>query len=126
MKNPKVYRVSKSLPDGSGAVMISGTCYQAGEMLPSDLPQDRLEDCLKRGLIEECGNVIVPKKVKSKPNPEWTKRLKPVSKWNLNPADLCGKTLKQLNIMILNIDRDAEPFSSMEEALAALTKDYEE
>lgn len=126
-RKKKVYRVKNPLPDNLGAVLIGGSVLGPGEDVPSHIDKKVIEDCRDRELIEEVGTVKVvdSKKVVSAAKKEWRARLRPVSKWNINPVDLAGKTLTELNVMILEKDEKAEPFGDLNEALDQLTKDYE-
>jgi hypothetical protein len=45
--------------------------------------------------------------------------------WHLDPAGLEGKTLDQLNVMILERDETVEPFGTTEEAIAFLSQHFE-
>ena len=47
------------------------------------------------------------------------------SKWSLNPADLEGKDLDELNVMVLERDETVDPFETVEEAVAWLSQDFE-
>jgi hypothetical protein len=118
----KTYKVAKPLPDGLGSIIVNGAIYNAGMELPNNIPSEICEDYLQRELIVESATA---QKKTPYINPEWRKRLKPISKWNINPADLIGKTLMQLNIMILEKDESLEPFDSMDDAIEYLSKDYE-
>jgi len=104
--------------------MISGQIFKPGDPLPDNLPEDRLQDCLKRGLIIEVKTGKAPPKAKVQISKAWRASHQPVSKWALNPADLAGKTLKQLNIMILEKDQSMEPFDTLDQAVEALSKDF--
>jgi hypothetical protein len=127
VRKKKAYRVVKPLPDDLGAVLIGGTVLGPGEDVSPDADKKSIKDCLERELIEE---VSVAKPVSSEKQvatakKDWRKRLRPVSKWNINPVDLVGKTLVELNIMILEKDPDADAFGDLNEALEYLSKDYE-
>jgi hypothetical protein len=47
-----------------------------------------------------------------------------VSIWNLDPAELSGKDIDDLNVMILERDDSIDPFETTEEAVAFLSKDF--
>ena len=117
------YRIVKPLPDGLGAVLIGGAPLAPGTQLPPDTDKKIIKDCLARELIEVVGSSkAVPAPI---PKAELRKLVRPVSKWNINPVDLVGKTLVELNIMILEKDSEAEAFGDFNEALEQLSKDYE-
>jgi len=126
-RKKKTYRIVRPLPDGLGAVLIGGAPLGPGTDLPPDTAKKVILDCLARELIEVVGN---PKAAVVSQTPaqkaEWRKRLRPISKWKINPVDLIGKTLVELNIMILEKDPDAEPFAEFNHALEYLSKDYED
>lgn len=130
-KEKKAYQVVRSLPDNLGAIMIGGSTYEPGSLIPLNAPAKIIEDYLEREMIEEAPIEAVEAVTTAKPkestpvDPELRKRLRPVSKWALNPADLVGKNIKQLNIMILEKDSDAEPFDSLEDAVEYLSRDFE-
>ena len=117
------YRIVKPLPDGLGAVLIGGAPLAPGTDLPPDTDKRVIKDCLARELIEVVGSSKAVAPLISKA--ELRKLVRPVSKWNINPVDLVGKTLVELNIMILEKDSDAEAFGDFNEALEQLSKDYE-
>lgn len=120
----KTYQVLKNLPDNIGSVLIEGHLCEAGMPVPASVTNVAIEDCLKRNLIEEVGSQPdVPNVEQSRS--QWRGKLRPVSKWNLNPVDLVGKTVTELNIMILEKDPDLEPFGDLQEAVELLSKDYE-
>lgn len=48
------------------------------------------------------------------------------SLWVHNPANLEGKPLEELNVMVAEIDPDIPPFNTIEEAMAQLSLDFEE
>lgn len=125
-RKKKAYQVVKSLPDGLGSIIVSGASLAPGEPLPPNTDKKIIKDCLERELIEESKDVpAAPKKGPAKVNEALRKTQRPVSKWALNPLDLVGKTLTQLNIMILEKDENAEPFDSLDAALEELSRDYE-
>lgn len=47
------------------------------------------------------------------------------SVWTVDPANLEGKSLEELNVMVLDRDNSMEPFSTVEEAVAQLTADFQ-
>lgn len=47
-----------------------------------------------------------------------------LSKWNLDPATLHGKDLGQLNVMVLERDSTIAPFSTVQEAIVQLSRDW--
>lgn len=47
-----------------------------------------------------------------------------VGKWSKNPKDLQGKDLKQLNVMIQEIDSKGPEAKSVDEAIKILSKDF--
>lgn len=119
-----MYKVVSNLPDGLGAIAVGGVTLTPGAILPDNASETIIKDYLLRELIEPFDDKKPAPAVALKAVPRGL--LKPISKWQLNPADLCGKNLTQLNIMILEKDPSAEPFGSMDEAVACLTKDFEE
>ena len=130
-RSKKVYQVINSLPDGLGSLIVLGSSLEPGAMLPQNTPKAIIKDYLDRELIEEVKGGK-PKIKKEQPpkkapevNPEWVKTLKPISKWAINPADLVGKNLTELNIMILEKDNDMDPFDSMDDAIEYLSRDFE-
>lgn len=127
VRKKKTYRIVKPLPDGLGAVLIGGTVLGPGEAVSPDADKKSIKDCLDRELIEEVGTTksMSSEKQVETAKKEWRRRLRPVSKWNINPVDLVGKTLVELNIMILEKDPDADAFGDFNEALEYLSKDYE-
>ena len=124
VENTRRFRVINQLPGEMGAIMVQGVTFKPTELLPQDAPPKVLEDYLNRELVEIVGTEVTENET-HKIDPEWRKRLRPISKWNINPGDLVGKTLVELNIMILEKDPNSEPFDSMNEAVNQLTKDYE-
>jgi len=121
----KQYKVVKNLPDNLGAISVVGRIIVAGDPLPPNIPQAAIKDCLDRELIEEVGTAVI-KKRKAPSAISVRGLLRPVSKWKIDPADLSGKSLKEVNIMILEKDPDAEPFDSLDDAVEQLSKDFEE
>jgi len=135
-RKKKTYKVINSLPEGLGSLVVLGSVLEPGAMLPSNAPEAVIKDYLDRELIEEAVGAKpaaskpkkeAPKKEVPKPeiNPEWVKSLKPISKWALNPVDLIGKNLTELNIMILEKDSEMDPFDDMDAAIEYLSRDFE-
>ncbi len=58
------------------------------------------------------------------PGPEVDGAGSPVSHWIFNPAELAGKPLDELNIIIKERDAAVEPFATVEEAIAFLSQNY--
>lgn len=114
-----MYRIVQQLPDDLGGVLVMGSVLAPGDPLPKNTPKKTLDDCKARGYVER-----VSEKKKVVPSVK-RGQFRPVSKWDINPVDLVGKGLTDLNIMILEKDPDADPFSNMNEAVAFLSKDFE-
>lgn len=46
------------------------------------------------------------------------------SPWTLDPAKLKGKTIKELNAMLLERDKSVHPYKKIEDAIAHLSNDF--
>lgn len=57
--------------------------------------------------------------------PRKGKRIKQPKKWNKDPKALTMRTLEELNVMVGEVDPNVEPFETIEEAIAQLSKNYE-
>jgi hypothetical protein len=118
----KKYQIVKQLPDNLGGVLVMGSVLGPGDPLPDNTPKKTLDDCKLRGFIES----VSGKKASPKKSPTVNRgQFRPVSKWDINPVDLVGKDLTDLNIMILEKDPDFDPFTDMDAAVAFLSKDFE-
>lgn len=103
----------------------------------SDIPRDRAEHLCNRGFIEIVCATAEPvvKKSRSK-KAEKDKAeddksggrtgLVTPSQWTFKPADLAGKTLDELNAMIVERTQEVEPFTTVEEAVAFLSQHAED
>lgn len=67
------------------------------------------------------GGVTSSVQIKKDPVPEVKT---PLSIWNLDPEQLKGKSLDELNVMILERDDTIDPFDTLEEAVAQLSQDF--
>ena len=58
------------------------------------------------------------------PGPEVDGAGSPKSPWIFDPAELAGKPLDELNVIIKERDTAVEPFATVEEAIAFLSQNY--
>ena len=71
------------------------------------------------------GNVLAPSTVEQPvPGPEIDGAGSEVGPWIFNPADLQGKPLEELNVLIAARDDKVEPFGTVEEAIAYLSQNF--
>lgn len=121
-------------------VLVGGNVILKYSTLPSNVPEERIKDLLKRGLIkkitlkeaktldtenQETKRILdEAKKEKLKPDKNKKRRLNRVGRWNINPRTLVGKTLDQLNIMIAERDPKVGRYETIPEAVGQLTKDF--
>ena len=108
-----------------------GKTYKPGELLTEAecrfIGRERIKSLMKKGRI-----VIVEMDV---PEPEapapsideqrLAKGQVSPSKYDLNPSDLKELDLDDLNLLSLDINGQAKAYESVEEAVAALSADYE-
>lgn len=98
------------------SVHFKGVTYTHGmEILPNALGPDELTKLTAEGWIISTETPDPP----PEPTPV------PVgSKWNFNPKDLAGKSIAQLNALVLERDPAVKPFETTEEAIAFLSAEY--
>ena len=89
------------------------------------LSEEQLEVIGKDGLraMERDGFVVYFNEQLSAPPTD--EELKFKGKWYLDPVELQGWTLENLNLKVKEIDPDVEPFETSEEAIAQLTADFQ-
>ena len=70
-------------------------------------------------------NILAPSTVKQPvPGAEIDGAGSQVGPWIFNPADLQGKPLEELNVLIAARDDTVEPFGTVEEAIAYLSQNF--
>ena len=100
-------------------VIIGGKGYGPGCVIP-DLNKKAQKELIERGLV-----VPLEEIVQEKPEEEVGGDAPPPhTKQNLNPADLEGKSLDELNVMI--DERHGEPAETVEDAVAWLTEHFQD
>lgn len=102
-------------------IMISGVSYKPGQKLSrksvSSLSPRRLKSHMDEGLIITTS--------RSPDNaPQSVQKIEPVQKWTYDPRQLQGKTLQDLNLMVLAIEPTMTPFETIPEAAAQLTMNW--
>ena len=73
---------------------------------------------------EGAGVSASPVAVQPVPGPEVDGAGSPKSPWIFDPAELAGKPLDELNIIIKERDAAVEPFATVEEAIAFLSQNF--
>lgn len=116
------YRVSEN----AGCLTPSGKHLAPGSQVdPSDFSAPRLEQLIRAGFIVEVGDEPKQESAADEAPPAPAKPPTTVpSRWALDPDGLRGMDVDDLNVMILEIDQDVDPFETAEEAIAWLTQDY--
>lgn len=99
-----------------GVQAADGHYYAPGEAVPASAID--VEALLRAGFVE--GEAPQPE-----PEPEGRGTDVTPSPWTLDPADLAGKDLDELNVIVLDIDQRVEPFDTVEEAIFWLSQDFE-
>jgi len=108
-----------------GAFSISGVLFKPGDRLTkkarASLSAKILQNYLSDGtLVSSKGTALdTPFKV-----PPKITKLDTIGRWDVNPINLSGMQLQQLNIMVLERDPTMTPFETIEEAAAQLSKDF--
>lgn len=120
MKQLQVAKSNSILTPG-GAQLLPGADIPPGTLTP-----ERETALLLKGLIVE----VLPSE--DNPAPAPIRKGVPTrpgsgipSLWILDPANLEGKDLDDLNVMILERDDSIEPFETIEEAIGQLCMDFE-
>lgn len=83
------------------------------------ISKQALEDHLKNGFVYSPGSDAVVPSTPVVPLPNTS-----AGKWDMNPAQLQGKTIEQLNLLVLERDSTQKPFETAEEAIAHLSQDF--
>lgn len=120
------------------ALLASGQIVPEGAVVPKVEPTgvqisgDRVQVQVKKPstpppLVREPlrGFVPIPVVQTKTPETETPNAAKTVSPWTLAPESLAGKTLQELNAMILERDSAMKPMDTVDEARAVLCLDYE-
>lgn len=99
----------------------NGTLKSQGEKITvEELGKENVKSHLASGFLVDT-RTGPPQKAPPAPNPE---DMRPTSSWKLDPAQLQGKPLQELNLMVLEIDNSIAPFETVEEAIAQLSQDH--
>lgn len=131
-------RTRYAVSEGNSVRDHKGQVYQPGQFISErnleEIGQERIENWVKRGYVERI-DVDVPddaapvpgEEVSEEPSPAQQRRDEGdtvTSKWNYSPEDVAGLDLDELNLLILDIDDEAEPAQTPDEARARLTQGY--
>ena len=127
-----------------GSVPHRGRVYKEGEELPEDelRPKQKAELLRKGGYAEvvdvaEAAPTLPPGVADLSPGKKPTELAKQIKgtpepaaatatpTWNLDPAQLEGKSLDELNVMISERDPKIPELNDRDEAVAWLTQDFE-
>ncbi len=101
----------------SRAVKIKGIVYEAGAEITTDMIEEKeIKSHIEAGFINDTRSAPPLNPTAQAPSP---------SKYLLNPANLRGKSLQELNLLVKGKDVSVEPFETVEEAIAHLSADYE-
>lgn len=110
------YRVS----DSRGVILPTGRAVGPGTPIdPGMFRPDALERLVAAGFVVRGDRRAEPAVREGR-----SVRVTP-SKWTVDPADVEGWSLDQLNVRIKEIDERVEPFETVEEAVAWLSQDFE-
>jgi len=99
----------------------NGSLKSQGEQVTEEeCGKENIQSHLESGFLVDT-RTAPPQTAPSSPNPA---DMRPTSPWKLDPAQLEGKPLQELNLMIKERDDSIEPFETVEEAIAQLSADH--
>lgn len=102
--------------EGRGVLTVDGTHLGSGQQVDPAAVSD--VEALVRG-----GFVRLLDAPEPESEPVGRGRDVTPSKWTFDPADLAGKDLDELNVIVLDIDERVDPFDTVEEAVFWLCQD---
>jgi len=113
-----------------GSFSACGMLFKPGDRLTQkakdSVSAKMLRRYLKDGTLNKGVHIATKKAEPDTPFKDVSKPIKldTVGRWDLDPIDLSGMSLQQLNIMVLERDPTMTPFETLEEVAAQLSKDF--
>lgn len=117
--------------------LLDGTLLKQGQPLPTGIGKALVREWVSSGFIYEAGQdpnppapsqAVIPSeghlnKARKRPEPiQVPSKIKTNGKYTYDPKELEGKTLEELNLLLVNLDTD--PADTEEEAIGVLSSDF--